>query len=188
MKRFNKNKKPLVLTLVIVAVVILIGYFAFAYISKAAWPFASTSSSDTSETYSPPTEQEVTDSQDAKKNNAGQEQQEGNSQEQEQSQAKPVSVAIAYAGFDETENAIDIRAFIPDVIEGNGTCTATLILNGQVVTKSSKGFIDSTTSQCEPILIPVNEFPATGTWDLTVSYASSGYKGTSSSMKVEVTR
>ena len=184
MKRFNKNKKTFILPLFIVALAILIGYFAFAYISKAAWPFHETAkTSDSSETYSPPTEQEVTDSQDAKKNNAGQE-----SQEENKPPTETVSVAIAFADFDQTENAIDIRAFTPDVIEGTGTCTATLIKDGQSVTRSSKAFIDSKTSQCEPILVPINDFPSSGTYQLVVSYSSEKYRGTSSPMNVEVTK
>ena len=184
MKRFNKNKKTFILPLTIVALVILIGYFAFAYITKSAWPFyESAKPMDTSETYSPPTEQEVTNSQDAKKNNAHQE-----ASQENQPAASNVSVAIAYADFDQTENAIDIRAFTPDVVEGTGTCTATLIKDGQSITRSSKAFIDSSTSQCEPILIPVADFPSSGTWELVVSYSSDKYKGTSSPMKVEVTK
>lgn len=185
MKRFNKNKKTLILPLIIAAVLILIGYFAFAYISKSVWPFAEPATTSDSETYSPPTEQEVTDSQDAKKNNAGQEE---GTETPEQTPGETISVAIAYADFDQTENAIDIRAFTPDVIEGTGTCTATLTQGGQSITRSSKAFIDSTSSQCQPILIPVNDFPASGTWQLVVTYSSEKYKGASSPMNVEVVK
>ncbi len=183
---FNKNKKSLVLVLISAAIVILIGYFAFAYFSKAAWPFLGTQKTDSSsETYAPPTEQEVKDSQDAKKNNTSQEQQDTDNSSPDTA-LKNVSVAIAYAGFDETENAIDIRAFTPDVMEANATCTATLTQGEETVTKSSKSFIDSTSSQCEPILFPLSDFPSSGAWDATVTYKSDRYNGVSNTMTTEV--
>ena len=176
MKQLHKNKKPLVITLVIIAVVMLIGYFAFAYFSKAAWPFTTTPAQP-SDIVTPSIRQQDKDSQDAKKNNANQE---------TQTPVETVSIAIAFAAYDETEQAIDIRAFTPDVIEAGATCTATLTKDGQTVTKSSNSFIDSTSSQCEPILIPLNEFPVAGSWELTVTYTSPTHTGSSAPMIVEV--
>lgn len=179
MKIFNKNKKNLFIVLISAALVILIGYFAYAYVTKSAWPFVTTTETDSSETYTPPTKQEVIDSQDAKKNNAEQE---------TQTPQKTVSVAIAFADFDEMENAIDVRAFTPDVIEADAMCTASFTQNAQTVTKSSKSFIDSTSSQCEPILVPLSEFPMGGIWQLIVSYSSNNHKGESSPVNVEVSK
>lgn len=183
--RIQKPKsKKLLIAIPAVVVLLALGYFGYAYASQSLWPFAAeeTTQDDSNINYDPPTEQEEAASQDGKKNGAGQE------TEVTEEDLQNISVGIAYAGFDDQEGVVDIRAFTPDVIESDGTCTATLTLNGQTVTASSKAFIDSTSSQCEPILIPLSEFPVSGQWQLIVDYASAKSKGTSATMTVEVTK
>lgn len=185
--RTTQKRSRKLLPLIIISAVVLagLGYFGYAYATKDAWPFeAQTADTMTTEdgiNYSPPTEQELNDSQDGKKNSASQDENNSSS-----SASTRVSIGIAYAGYDEEEGMIDIRAFTTDVVEGTGTCTATLTKDGKTVTRTSKAFVDSSSSQCEPILINTGDFPSGGTWDLTVSYKSDTSSGVSASMKVEV--
>ena len=189
MRTTQKSSKKLfaIITASVVAVLAL-GYFGYAYITKDAWPFTAeaTDSNATSEdgiNYNPPTDQEKQDSQDGKKNSASQDEANNPSS----ASTTKVSVGIAYAGYDDEEGMIDIRAFTTDVVEGTGTCTATLTKNGQTITRTSKAFVDSSSSQCEPILINPTDFPSGGTWSLTVSYKSDTSSGVSAPMQVEVT-
>ena len=161
-----------------------LGYLGYAYTTKNVWPFAAHATKTVDGiNYSPSTEQEVRDSQDGKKN----------SENQDESKTTPdssttVSVGIAYAGYSDSKDAIDIRAFTPNVVEGDGTCTATLTKDRQTITRTSKAFIDSSSSQCEPILINTSEFPAGGIWTLTVSYKSNTSNGASTPVEVEVSQ
>jgi hypothetical protein len=180
------QKKSRALIYAILAILVLsLGYFGFAYATKSVWPFAQQSQIDKDGVnYSPPTEQEVEDSQNAKKDNSYQE--EDTSKGVPSNQKKNVSVGIAFAGYDKDEKVIDVRAFTPNAIESDGTCTATFTQGTKTVSQSSKAFIDSSSSQCEPILIPENRFETKGTWKLVVTYVSSKSSGTSPSMNVEV--
>ena len=176
----QKSKKIFIIIASVIAL-LAVGYFTFAYTSKLAWPFQKATETKIVDgiNYSLPTEQEIKDSQDGKKNSGVQETTEPTG---------TVSVGISYAQYDDQEGVIDIRAFVPDAIEGDGTCTATLTKNGEVVTRASKAFIDSSTSQCEPIQLALEDFPEGVTRDLVVSYSSSTSKGTSDTVKVEVSK
>lgn len=161
-------------------------YFAVAYTTKAMWPFiehSASSSEDTPINTSPPTNDEIDANQDAKKNN------DERSTQQEQDANQPgakrtVEVGIAYA--DVYDNIIEIRAFTPSVIESNGTCTATLTQGSTQIVRTSKAFIDSSSSQCEPINIPASELPARGSWSLVVSYSSPASSGTSAPREIKL--
>ncbi len=93
-----------------------------------------------------------------------------------------VSVAVSFAGV--SNGSVEVRAFIPSIIEGSGQCTATLIKDGEKVEKSNTAFVDASSSQCNPIYIPLSDFPSKGVWSLVVSYKSPDAKG--SSEKIEV--
>lgn len=179
----QKNGKKIFLIVLIATLLVAVGgYFAYAAVSQQVWPFTSSSNTQTTDddtNYAPPTEQEIRDSQDGKKNSGEQE---------NQTPPANVSVGISFAGYDDGEGVIDIRAFTTDVIEGDGTCRATLTLNGQEVTRESKAFVDSSSSQCEPIQISLADFPAGGTWKLVVDYQSGSHSGSSSTVEVEVNK
>jgi len=104
--------------------------------------------------------------------------------EETENAQKNLPVVIASAG--KIDNTVEVRAFVSGIIEGNGTCTATFTKGSLTVTRSSKAFIDATTSQCEPIVIPVSEFQQKGIWNLVMTYVSPDAKGSSESMEVSL--
>lgn len=182
----NKKRRLTLIALLIAALVLVLGYFSFAYITKNAWPFIQdTQTNSDNINYSPPTDQEVKDSQNGKKN-SNQQVDGGATAPKPNSSKNKVSVGIAFASYDVDEKAVDVRAFTPDVIEGDGTCTATLTRGATTVSQSSKAFIDSSSSQCQPILIPESRFDTKGVWKLIVTYTSSKSSGSSPSMDVEI--
>lgn len=126
--------------------------------------------------YSGPTDEDISNSQNGKKNGENNNNQSGTDK---------VIVGITFAEV--TGPNLDIRAFTPSVIEGNGTCTAVLTKNGETsVTRSSSAFIDASSSQCRPIYIDIGEFPSKGTWTLRIEYSSPTHKGVSDTIEVEV--
>ncbi|MFZ2126040.1 MAG: hypothetical protein WAV04_00830 [Candidatus Microsaccharimonas sp.] len=162
--------------------VLALCYFTYAYTTKNTWPFnaAAQQTQDDSTTddginYNPPTEQEITNSQNGKK-------------QDDNSTATPtdkVGVDLAYAGKSDDGQSIEINIFTTDVIEGDGTCTATLSNGASSVSAQSSGFIDARSTICEPITIPLSKLPE-GQWSLTIEYASPGKQGSKTGMVVQI--
>ena len=175
----KRKRIPLIPLILLAVLVLLAGAAALAY-TQQWWPFATQESSIVDGVdYGPPTEEEVQNSQNAKKDILEEDEttQDGSGDSTSESgnenstTLKTVSIGISYA--DVLEDNVEVRAFVIGVIEGTGTCTATLTRPGsQPVVKSSKAFIDASTSQCEPILIPLSTFDQSGEWALVVSYKS----------------
>lgn len=131
--------------------------------------------------YGPPTTQEINDGQSAKKAIINKTQT-NNSNDTGSKQRIEVGIANAY----KSDTDLEIRAFMPEIIEGNGKCMATLTKSTTKVTRTTEAFIDSTTTICRPLLIPLSQFPEKGVWKLVVTYSSSKYYGTSSPSEVEI--
>lgn len=191
----QKRKSRLVIVSVAALVLAVGGATALAY-SQKWWPFTEPENHIIEGIdYGPPTEQEVENSQNAKKdaveeNTTSQENQTGennsnNGESGNSTTTKQVSVAISFA--DVIDGNVEVRAFIVGVIEGTGTCTATLTHTAtQPVTKSSQAFVDASTSQCQPIMIPVSSFDQDGEWTLVVTYKSPTSSGQSEKMTINI--
>jgi len=181
--RYKKHKKILLPSILVVVAVA--GYFSVAYATKATWPFTQKATTDASSqqkttatntiNYNPPTKQEVASSQDGKKSGAN----------APTTTPKTVDVDISYADKSSDGKNIEVRAFTTGVIEGDGTCLATLTNGSHKVTDASAGFIDATSTICQPIEIPLTKLAA-GTWQLVVTYTSKDVTGTSTPVEVKI--
>lgn len=190
-KRSSKKRRvALVVALVLLA--LLLSYTVYAK-QTDSWPFqaqqteqASTDDAVTdgedSINYDPPTDEDTEASQDGKKDITD----ENTPDTDGTAPDAKKSVAIGVSFADVYEGNVEIRAFVPSVIEGNGTCKATLTNGSQTAIASSPGFIDSRSTQCEPIYIPLSKFPVKGTWKLVVTYTSPTSAGLSESMEVKL--
>ncbi len=131
--------------------------------------------------YSPPTEQELAESQDGKKNSAATKDENSDNTGDVKS---TVQVGISYA--DIYGDNLEIRAFTNGVIDGKGTCTATVSKQGEsTITKTSEAFIDASSSQCRPIYISKSSL-SSGIWKVTVKYSSDKNEGNSEVVEVSV--
>lgn len=176
-----------------IALLLLLSYGGLSY-SQSWWPFSNDNSASISEedkpkavnevNYDPPTQEEIDRSQDGKKNSAANEQIDSRDEKDANSSKNTVSIGIAFA--DVVGSNLEIRAFTPSVIEGDGKCTATLSKGSESITESSSAFIDSTTSQCQPIIIPTNKLKQSGSWSLIVKYDSSTSRGISDNIGVVI--
>ena len=189
----NKHRKGLRFVLISIAILLIAaaGYVAYAFMSKS-WPFAesSTEGSDSSTVnYNPPTQADTDASQDAKKRIAAEEDTEKSASDDSSSSnssKKTVGVGVTYA--DIYNDNLEIRAFTNGVIEGTGTCTATATMKdmpSMVITKSSEAFVDVSSSQCNPIYIPVSQLKS-GTWEVVVKFSSPDSEGSSGAVEVKV--
>ncbi len=91
---------------------------------------------------------------------------------------KTVTPIIVDAGqYNET---IEVRAFIPEIYEADGTCTATITNDTHTITKTTTAVQDATTTRCPTITIDRGEFATAGNWKAVVSYSSTTAQGNSS--------
>ena len=193
----TKNKIPKVAATILILVLLLGVGILCAYFFRT-WPFASSDHktspvpNDTSINYDPPTDEETTSSQDAKKNLPADSSDSDSStpttpdKNTNSSSKKSTNVGISYA--DIYNGKLEIRAFTNTVIEGTGTCTATVVMKDMEsmrLTKSSKAFIDATSTVCEPIYVPTSELHS-GTWRVTVAFSSPDHQGSSDTVEVKV--
>jgi hypothetical protein len=168
------RKKRFIAVSIVVAIVLLFSAGAYAILVHNNPSKDSDTTTDTEQesiNYDPPTEQEVEDSQDGKDN-----------LDNDRPTTEAVAVGVTFAGV--VSNQVEIRAFIPGVIQGTGTCTVTLTKGSLKVESSSEAFIDASSSQCRPIYIPTSNFPESGTWKFTVSYKSPDHYGMSAELEV----
>ena len=181
MKINNSRKKWYFTTLAIIIVAaLLVGYGALAS-SKHLWPYQNQAADTTSSS---------TDDLNSTDTTYGSEKNEPTTKPTDQT-SKPstptddestkqiVDVSIGYVG---TGSTVEVRAYVSGVIEGTGTCTALFTRGNETVSASSKGFVDATTTQCEPIEIDPAELSGGG-WQLLVSYSSPTARGASISQE-----
>jgi len=191
MRRNKKNTKKSLLIALVALVIILAGAYTYVAAREGYWPFPSAPRQEESEQTSTDddttTPNQPNDTNEDSSTYNGIKNSNGSAEPQEPTPTtgtkKTVGVGIASAGPVETN--VEVRAFVTDVIEGSGTCTATFKKGAITVTASSQAFIDVSTSQCEPIRIDASRFEK-GTWNLVVSYTSPTSNGASETLEVSL--
>lgn len=180
--RRQKGKKIKTLSVIIVSVLVV--YSALAFV-LSWWPFNDTSAEN----------QRVNDagiSVDDDSNNDGKEPiqpseiiGEGENTSEQNPEKLTANVGLAFASV--VDGNLEVRAFTTSEIHPDGTCTAIVTKGSEVIRQSSKSFIDATTSQCHPILIPLSAFKNTsGVWQVSVEYESEKYIGKSETYEVRL--
>lgn len=82
--------------------------------------------------------------------------------------------------------AESVYAYVSGVLEDSGECTAIFTKNEQSFQKTSKGFINVSTTQCEPIFLSRNDFLSAGIWQVIVKYSSGTAQGVSQMTTISV--
>lgn len=80
----------------------------------------------------------------------------------------------------------EVRAYVPGIVEGGGTCTATLSKGSTSISRISEGIANSSVTNCRPIDLSSVQFPQKGQWTLVVSYNSTAASGKTEPTTVEV--
>lgn len=173
------KKTPIIILSLVIGLGILYGVFAYSQ----QWPpftAPSTAPSTSLDTYNgEKAKSDTASSEQTKDEGTKQSPDTGNS-----TSKHTVPVGIAFAGV--IDEVVEVRAFVLDVVEGDGTCTATFTTNGATITEHSEAFVDASTSVCQPIQVPVERFSASDTWMLAVSYSSPNNQGSSSKIEVSL--
>ncbi len=126
----------------------------------------------------PPTEQELSETEQRKKDLArAQEQAKANPEAG--STKKQVSVVITNA------SQSTVNSYVSGVFEDGGICTATFTSGAKSLTKTSVGFPNASYTQCPPVNLEAG-FLSPGQWKVTVGYSSATAEGTSLVQTIEV--
>jgi len=88
---------------------------------------------------------------------------------------KSVQPIISYA--DKTT----VNAYVPGIFEDGGVCTATFTQGSQTVSKTSEGFQNASYTQCAPF----NSNLGSGEWSVTVKYSSTNAEGSSTASNIK---
>lgn len=85
-----------------------------------------------------------------------------------------------------TNSSLEVHSFVTGAIEGTGKCTVTATHDRLRIDQTSPGFIDASTTQCEPVSIPLEKFEVGGDWAINTAYSSPTSEGISDSITVEI--
>jgi hypothetical protein len=132
--------------------------------------------------YGPPTATEKQEGEQHKQDLIDRERQQN--QNNPPGQKKTVTPTITFAGL--YEGKIEVSAFIPGIYEEAGTCTLTATQGSHRLTREVISFGNVNNTNCQTFSVERSAFPATGSWQIVVSYSSTISSGTSTPKTVEV--
>lgn len=125
--------------------------------------------------YSPATQEEKADSDRQKEVDAGRD------DTPPSNNVTPVIVDASQYG-----DEIEIRAYVPGIVEDGGTCTIKITKGQSTVTERTEALQDASNTSCVSVAIPRSEFSSAGQWSVVVSYSSAKYSGSSQAATLEV--
>jgi hypothetical protein len=96
-----------------------------------------------------------------------------------------VGVALNFAGWEQSSDAVEASGFVSGVVEDGGTCRVTLTRGGETAVAETPGQADATTTVCPSVSV-AGEGLSAGTWTAVLSYESGTSSGVSAPLEVEV--
>jgi preprotein translocase subunit SecF len=135
--------------------------------------------------FSGPTEQEKADADAHKDEVVEQIKQEDQAQNSGNTQEKR-TVTPVVTSASQNGNSINVSGYVSGVFEDGGSCVITISQGDNKVVKTSKAFENVSTTQCEQTVISRSEFPASGNWQVVISYDSATAKGVSQAQSLAI--
>lgn len=100
---------------------------------------------------------------------------------------KAVTPFITGALWDRSSGVLDVEAYVPSLVEVDGTCTVTATRAGHTATATATASPGAKDTECNPIDLTADQL-SSGTWTITVSYVSKRSAGVSAPRTVTVTK
>ena len=186
----KKNKRPTKKIIIIVILIILALAAATVGLKVAKiGPFSDQKIGKDGINYSPPTKEEKEATEEHKRNLAEKDENQDEQPEESSDGKKQVKPFITVAQQFQDEqygDRVEVHAYISEIIESGGKCTATFTKDGQKVTSEVEGLPNVSTTNCDTIMVARDKFLSGGIWSLVISYQSGTAQGTSDAMEVEV--
>lgn len=139
--------------------------------------------------YDPPTETEITETNQHKNDLAEKINEDGTNQEQPDvnlnDSKRGVTPIISFSGQSSAGSDLELNGYVPGVVEKNGKCTARLTKGNKTVEETKVALDDAQSTSCGLIVIPRNELSA-GNWSLLLIYNSPSSTGSSETVTVTI--
>jgi len=174
----SSKRKFIIIILVIVFVVLATGAIAYSVLrssssgsGSSSTPINSSESTDNKVNLDPPTQEQ--------KDAAGDQKKQSLDKPTSQNTTSTLPVIITAANQNKDSSTLQIRTLIENVTS-TGSCTLTLIKDGQTISKSSSIQAGPNNSTCQGFDVALSEL-SLGTWSIRVDVASGQQSGTASS-------
>lgn len=129
--------------------------------------------------YRPPTDEEKAAGDEKKKEIVEeQEQQDGQSTQTQQNSTAKKSVDVAITDANQYGGVVEVRSFVPSYSQ-DGTCTLQFTQGSRTFTRTTPGYKDVSSTVCPAVEVKASDFPASGEWQVVVSFESANAKGQS---------
>lgn len=176
MKRKKQDKKNKIWPVVgMVVAVFLVAGLAFTVLHLLNSKDDKTKQDNMAVNYDDPTEEQIQAGQDIKDKN------------EIDGEDDPI-YSIFVVDAEQYGSEIEVRSYVDGVVEDGGICTYTFKNGAEILTKTSSGFANASYTTCTTLVTQASEFTSSGTWELTISYASSNVTANSEAMNVEVSK
>lgn len=170
-KKTNKNAK-VVISVCIILVIATVGIWLWQK------PGGKTTPADSAEgnsiNYSPPTDQEIKETEQNKKELEDRSHSGSGSNQPSNASANAILTRVS---------STEASGYISNVFEDGGTCTIVITKGSTKVTASSTGFKDVNKTSCSPLNYSTL---GSGDWSAVLSYNSSTISGSSAALPVKV--
>jgi hypothetical protein len=100
---------------------------------------------------------------------------------------KKVTPVITGALWDHRSGVLDVEAYVPGLVEVDGTCTVTTTGAGHTATATATASPGAKDMECNPVDLTAGQLTS-GTWTITVTYVSTRSAGVSAPRTVTVTK
>lgn len=177
------RKKIIISTLLAVTVAVA-GAVYYLYFEKNNYTSPNHVTQSKGINYDPPTDEEKERSASVKQQIEDREKAIENAQNTPNQGKKIVTPTITYIG--QYGSQVEIGAFVTNLYEDGGRCTATFTIGSQVVIKDSSASKNVSTTDCSTLVVPVGNFPTTGIWNVVVTYVSPTATGSSDARTLEI--
>jgi hypothetical protein len=184
-QKYKKSKKRILAVALSVVIVIGLGLFLF----QDPLGIFGKSKTDDGINYDPPTKQEKQAVDEHKEAIITTPQGEPEPSNNNSNGPREVSPFITIAQqFNDSQygNRVEVRAYIPEIIEFGGNCNFTFTKGSEHVTWKVEGQPDARTTVCDVAMVSRDKFPSAGTWSVVVAYESNTARGVSDAVDVEV--
>lgn len=168
---------------ILAALVVLLGVGAFWFFNRSG----DTAQNEDSINYGPPTETEISETDQHKEELAEElsEDEENGNQSGDNADKRSVTPIISFWGQQPEGSDLEVNGYVPGIVEKNGSCTATLTRSNETVEETKLALDDAQTTSCGLIVIPRSELSA-GDWSLSLRYESPYSAGLSETVTVTI--
>lgn len=175
----HKNKKMKIsykkyLLFTVILLIIIGGIYWISHDGKPEVTKVGNDSTGEKIDYSPPTEEDKQESDNAKQRIIDQQNQNPQTTSSGKQKVSPIITSVTVSNGN-----VDARGFVSGIIEEGGTCTFTFTKGLSSISKTSQGIADASVTRCAPLAFTDSSIKSGSGWSVTLKYNSVKAEGVS---------